>query len=285
MTISFIGTGNMGGALARAAVRAGDPQNVALADYSAEKAKTLADELGCRFAADNAAAVRASNYILLAVKPQVMKGVLEGIVPVLAECVKNGERKVLVTIAAGLPMSFYREVLGEISIPLIRLMPNTPAAVGQGMTLLTSDGASEDDIAGLERYLREAGAVSRIPENLLDAAGCVTGCAPAFTCLFLEGLADGAVMAGVPRAQALEYAARTVMGTAALLLATASTRGSSRMRSARRAVRPSRACTPWRKAALEPLRWTPFSPQWKRRWRCAQANERTAGDSPACPRI
>ena len=76
-----------------------------------------------------------------------MKGVLEGIVPVLAECVKNGERKVLVTIAAGLPMSFYREVLGEISIPLIRLMPNTPAAVGQGMTLLTSDGASEDDIA------------------------------------------------------------------------------------------------------------------------------------------
>ena len=156
MTISFIGTGNMGGALARAAVRAGDPQNVALADYSAEKAKALADELGCRFAADNAAAVRASNYILLAVKPQVMKGVLEGIVPVLAECVKNGERKVLVTIAAGLPMSFYREVLGEISIPLIRLMPNTPAAVGQGMTLLTSDGASEDDIAGLERYLREA---------------------------------------------------------------------------------------------------------------------------------
>ena len=151
MTISFIGTGNMGGALARAAVRAGDPQNVALADYSAEKAKALADELGCRFAADNAAAVRASNYILLAVKPQVMKGVLEGIVPVLAECVKNGERKVLVTIAAGLPMSFYREVLGEISIPLIRLMPNTPAAVGQGMTLLTSDGASEDDIAGLER--------------------------------------------------------------------------------------------------------------------------------------
>ena len=220
MTISFIGTGNMGGALARAAVRAGDPQNVALADYSAEKAKALADELGCRFAADNAAAVRASNYILLAVKPQVMKGVLEGIVPVLAECVKNGERKVLVTIAAGLPMSFYREVLGEISIPLIRLMPNTPAAVGQGMTLLTSDGASEDDIAGLELYLREAGAVSRIPESLLDAAGCVTGCAPAFTCLFLEGLADGAVMAGVPRAQALEYAARTVMGTAALLLAT-----------------------------------------------------------------
>ena len=105
MTISFIGTGNMGGALARAAVRAGDPQNVALADYSAEKAKALADELGCRFAADNAAAVRASNYILLAVKPQVMKGVLEGIVPVLAECVKNGERKVLVTIAAG-PVSY-----------------------------------------------------------------------------------------------------------------------------------------------------------------------------------
>ena len=62
MTISFIGTGNMGGALARAAVRAGDPQNVALADYSAEKAKALADELGCRFAADNAAAESAANF-------------------------------------------------------------------------------------------------------------------------------------------------------------------------------------------------------------------------------
>ena len=220
MTISFIGTGNMGGALARAAVRAGDPQGVTLTDYAVDKARALAEELGCRCAEDNAAAVRASDYILLAVKPQVMKGVLEGIAPVLAQCLQNGEKKILVTIAAGLPMAFYREVLGDVKLPLIRLMPNTPAAVGQGVTLLTTDSASEEEIAGLERYLREAGAVSRIPENLLDAAGCVTGCAPAFTCLFLEGLADGAVMAGVPRAQALEYAARTVLGTAALLLAT-----------------------------------------------------------------
>ena len=99
-------------------------------------------------------------------------------------------------------------------------MPNTPAAVGQGMTLLCADGASEEEIAGLQAMLARSGAFSRVPENLVDAAGCVTGCAPAFTCLFVEGLADGAVAAGVPRAQALEFAARTVLGTAALLLET-----------------------------------------------------------------
>ena len=222
MKLAFIGAGNMGGALARAACRSLDPQEVGLTDYDAAKAEALAKELGCLTLPDNASAVREADYVLLAVKPQVMPAVLAGIRPVLEDSVEKGEKKVLVTIAAGLPIASYRDALGDAlaGLPLLRLMPNTQAAVGQGMTLLCADGASEEEIAGLQAMLARSGAFSRVPENLVDAAGCVTGCAPAFTCLFVEGLADGAVAAGVPRAQALEFAARTVLGTAALLLET-----------------------------------------------------------------
>ncbi len=217
--LACIGTGNMGGSLARAACQspACGPDEVILSNRTYEKAKRLAEELGCRAAESNLEAFREAEYILLGVKPQMMEGLLRELAPAVKESMEKGERKVLVTMAAGLKISFYREVLGCEEIPVIRLMPNTPAAVGCGMTLVCTS-CPDEDTSELESLLSASGAFDRIPEEQMDAAGTLTGCTPAFAYMFMEALADGGVMAGIPRKKAQEYAARAVMGAAALLL-------------------------------------------------------------------
>ena len=94
-TVSFIGTGNMGGALIHAACRALDPRQVHITDYFADKAKAMADELGCCCESTNKAAVLAGNYIFMCVKPQVMGGVLAEIAPVVKECLDKAKRRLL----------------------------------------------------------------------------------------------------------------------------------------------------------------------------------------------
>ena len=219
--IGFIGAGNMGGSLARAACKGLDPKQVLLTDYNGSVAQNLASQLGCDTAETNEQIVRQCKFIMLGVKPHILPGVLQQIAPALAEELEKGEEKTLVSMAAGVTMATIQSYLGEAAkVPLLRIMPNTPAAVGKGMMLVHTENCPAALADEFERIMAQSGRMDRIPESLSDAAATVSGCAPAFAYQFIEGLADGAVMAGVPRDKAMTYAAQALLGAAAMVLET-----------------------------------------------------------------
>jgi pyrroline-5-carboxylate reductase len=121
-------------------------------------------------------------------------------------------------MAAGLTVADIQRMAGK-AYPVIRIMPNTPVAVGEGVVLLTvSENVSEEMKKLFCDALSGAGLLDEIPEKLMDAGSAVAGCGPAFACLFAEALADGGVACGLPRDKALTYAAQMLLGTAKLIL-------------------------------------------------------------------
>lgn len=218
---AFIGVGNMGGALARAACRAVGPDQVVLCNRTQSKAEALAEELGCSAVAGAAEAVWAAEYLFLGVKPSGMRPLLEDLAPQLRDRHRVGEDKVVVSMAAGLTIEDMRPHLAGSGyyVPVVRVMPNTCVAVGQGMTALCAGaGVDGGQLQGVEELLSATGKVERIPEELMDQFSAVAGCGPAFVYPYIEALADGGVMAGLPRKQAMEYAAQMVLGAAAMVL-------------------------------------------------------------------
>lgn len=210
----FIGVGNMGGALARAACRSAGAGNVWVTDLMREKAEALATSYGCK--AVNAEEIAASaDYVFLGAKPQAMGALLEEIRPVLDA---RESRFVLVSMAAGLAISRIEE-LAKSLYPVIRIMPNIPASVGEGMILYTANHqVTEPELEAFADGMRSAGLLDRIEEKWIDAASAISGCGPAFVYLFLEALADGGVECGLPYEKALQYAAQTVAGSARMVL-------------------------------------------------------------------
>ena len=177
--IGFIGTGNMGGALATACAKAVDPKTIHLSNKTAAKAQALADRLGCS-AASVPAVAETCNLIFLGVKPQMMADLLARIAPILKA---RTDGFVLVSMAAGLTMEQIRQMAGG-NYPVIRIMPNTPVAVGQGVILYdTTDNVSDDALALFCNAMSRGGLLDRLPEKLIDAGSAVAGCGPAFTCL------------------------------------------------------------------------------------------------------
>ncbi len=219
--VGFIGTGNMGGALARAASKSGLAEQLLLANRSPEKAQRLAEELG-GVAVSNQEAAERAQILFLGVKPHLLKGMLDGVRHVLEA---REDRLLIVSMAAGKDLATLREWLGER--PIVRIMPNIPVAVGGGVTLYTANPlVTEEDKRLLEGLLARSGMVAELEESLMDAASGVTGCGPAFAAMFVEALADGAVACGLPRKQALSYAAQMLLGSAKLLLETGEHPGS-----------------------------------------------------------
>lgn len=219
LKIGFIGAGNMGGALIEAACRSVGAENVMITDYSLEKAKELAEKTGCKVADTNDEVVKNAEYVFLAVKPDVIRGVASDIADGLNKDAEAGTKHVVVTIAAGVPISAIKECIGD-KVPVIRIMPNTPVAVGEGMILITGDGEEDENILELQEIMREAGEYLYIPEAAFDITTGVSSCAPAYTYMFISALADGAVSVGVPRERAIKLAAKTVLGSARMVLET-----------------------------------------------------------------
>ena len=215
MNVGFIGCGNMGGALARAAAKSEllAPQQLFIADRMNAQAERMAAELGGAKVSNNEEVAAVCDYIFLAVKPQMMRDVLAGIAPVLKA---RTDRFVLVTIAAGIAMESIQEMAGG-EYPVIRLMPNMPAAVGKGMILYCSSKTNLPEMVNFLHMMKEAGRFDELPENLIDAGSAVSGCGPAFVYMFIEALADGGVACGLPRQKAQEFAAQTLLGSAKLL--------------------------------------------------------------------
>ncbi len=211
---SFIGTGNMGGALARAAAKKLPSRAILLANRTAAKAEALAKELDCLTGTNEDAAAK-GKYIFLGVKPQMMRDMLDSIAPVLKA---RSDRFILVTMAAGLTMEQISAMAGG-EYAVIRIMPNTPCAVGAGVVLYDSNAlVTSAEIAEFTAALDCAGLLDQLDEHLIDAGSAVAGCGPAFASLFIEALADGGVTCGLPRAKALRYAAQMLEGTAKLML-------------------------------------------------------------------
>ena len=144
-----------------------------------------------------------------------MADMLSEIAPVLAA---RKEGFVLVSMAAGVCIADIQKMVGG-NYPVIRIMPNIPASVGQGVILFdTTDNVADNDVAAFETAMAGAGLVDRLPEKLIDAGSALSGCGPAFVSLFVEALTDGAVACGLPRDKAMAYAAATVKGSAAMIL-------------------------------------------------------------------
>ncbi len=211
----FIGTGNMGGALARAVRRKVPGEKVLLSNRTHAKAAALASELGCAAETDNHAVAKKAKYIFLGVKPQGMAGLLEDLSPTLRT---RKDRFILVNIAAGLDIEKIQAMAGA-KYPVIQLKPNTPAGIGEGMSLyLCSPEVEADEEAVFTDALEASGRLSPMQEKLMDIAGVLAGCGPAFVDMFIEALADGGVACGLPRAQAVELAAQMTAGSAKLVL-------------------------------------------------------------------
>ncbi len=211
MKYGFIGCGNMGGAIARALSQS--TTDIALSDRSG-KAKALADELGLTYS-DNETIASVCDCIFLGVKPHMMKDVLLPLHDILFE-----RKPLLVTMAAGIELWQITAFAGD-GIPVIRIMPNTPTAIGKGMIQYCRNSEVTD--LQLQTWLSDmapCGNLDPLEERLIDAASALSGCGPAYMYMFIEALADGAVACGIPRAKALEYAASTMIGAGAMVLQT-----------------------------------------------------------------
>ena len=223
-TFGFIGVGNMGGALARAACR-WRPEQVVVTNRTLDKAAALAEELDCDLAMNNETVARDAKFIFLGVKPHVVGQIVPWNFPFLMAAWKlapvlaaRGDRYVLVSMAAGLTIGRLVEMLG-FRAPVLRIMPNTPVAIGQGMVLYTAcPGVQPAELEEFCDKMAGAGRLDAIDEALMDAASAVAGCGPAFVYQFLEALADGGVACGLPRKKAIEYAAQTLAGAAGMVL-------------------------------------------------------------------
>ena len=207
--IGIIGTGAMGGAVARLIAHAAPDRALFLSNRTREKAERLAEELSARVSTNEKIAEKC-DLIFLAVKPQYMANVLSGIAPALKA---RDDHFVLVTMAAGLTTETIQTLAGG-TYPVIRIMPNTPIAVGAGVVTYCAKDVSDGELSAFTALLSDAGTLDPLPESMIDAASALAGCGPAFVDLFIEALADGAVACGLPREKALLYAAQTVEGAA-----------------------------------------------------------------------
>ena len=209
--IGFLGCGNMGGALAGACAKR--TKQILLANRTPAKAEALAAELNCQ-AADNRTVAEQCDLIFLGVKPQMMGALLAELAPVLSA---RQDRFVLVSMAAGLTIGTIRAMAGG-DYPVIRIMPNTPAAIGEGMILYCAEGVEPEEKTAFVDVMQAAGSFDELSESLIDAGSAVSGCGPAFVYPFIEAMADGAGACGLPRAKAQLYAAQTLVGAARLVL-------------------------------------------------------------------
>jgi pyrroline-5-carboxylate reductase len=206
----FIGVGNMGGALLESVSAAVGGESVAMFDLSKDKLFEKHERCGANIATLNEL-VDESKYIFLGVKPNVLPGVLDEIKDRLSS------ETVLVSMAAGVSVCDIAKHCGNERI--IRIMPNTPVSVGQGMILYcVGKDVSADEISMFLSLLSKAGKTDNIDEKSIDAAAALSGCGPAFAYMFIEALCDGAVKCGLSREKAMMYAEQTLLGSAELAM-------------------------------------------------------------------
>lgn len=216
MKLGFVGLGNMasaiiGGIMNQKLLTA---DQIIGSDLSPEGRERTSRELGIAVTADNKEVVEKAEVIFLAVKPQFYEAVISEIKE------KAGDNKVFITIAPGKSLAWIEEQFGK-KVKVVRTMPNTPAMVGEGMTVACPNAAiTETELSYVKELLGSFGEVEVIPERLMNSVVAVNGSSPAYVFMMIEAMADAAVEGGIPRAQAYKLAAQSVMGSAKMVMET-----------------------------------------------------------------
>lgn len=210
--VAVLGGGVMGEAIISAVLRSGvDVDDLDVSEPSAARATEISERYGVRAADGNAKVASRADVVVVALKPKDIAAVLEEISPRLRE------GAVLVTVAAGLPISFYEARL-PARTPVVRVMPNTPAVIGQGAGALSpGTSATAEHLSVVEELLAATGLLVRVAEKDLDAVTAISGSGPAYVFYLVDALAEAGVLLGLTRAQSLELATATFRGASALL--------------------------------------------------------------------
>lgn len=214
-TFGFIGMGNMGHAMLNGIMRSFDKSQIMFTDASDVVRVRVGEETGIKVAPTNIELANSVKYIVLAVKPQYYDEVINGIKNVITQ------DKIIISLAPGITTEDLRQKF-DANVRVVRCMPNTPAMIGEGMTGVSYDqkeyNLEEMDV--IAQFFSSFGRFSIVEERLLDTVTCVSGSSPAYVYMFIEALADSAVKYGMPRADAIEFAAMTVKGAADMVLST-----------------------------------------------------------------
>jgi pyrroline-5-carboxylate reductase len=214
--LAVLGTGKLGGILLRAYLKQElfSPKRVTATVKHNEKASALAKELGVFVTTENRKAVHGADIVLLGVKPQVVGDVLKEIAPEL------NEKALVISVAASVPTSYIEQRLGA-KVPVVRAMPNTPAAVGCGMTgICRGAHAGAEHLEMARAMFNAVGRTVVVDEKNMDAVTGLSASGPAFAYIILESLAEAGVKVGLPRDVSTLLAAQTMKGAASVVLET-----------------------------------------------------------------
>jgi pyrroline-5-carboxylate reductase len=212
--VGFIGGGKMGGVLAGGIIsrRLVPASQVIVSDVATDRLHTLKKAYGVEVTQDNKQAAKEAQILILAVKPQSMAEVLSDLCPVV------NKSHLVISIAAGIPIKFIEDRLKK-GVRVIRVMPNTPALIGEGMSALaTGAAATEADLAEARQIFDAVGLTVVVKEDLMNAVTGLSGSGPAYGFIIIEALSDAGVHMGLSRDIALKLSAQTLLGAAKLCL-------------------------------------------------------------------
>lgn len=213
--IGFIGMGNMGRAILSGVLKVFPKEEVVFSAKTLETKRKIYEQTGVEYTDSNAECANKCKYLILAVKPQFYEEVMKGIRYMVTP------EHVIISLAPGRSIEQLKGNLGPDK-RIVRVMPNTPAMVGEGMTGISCLPGELSDLETetLKNIFGACGRAEFIPERLMDAVVCASGSSPAFAYMFIEALADSAVRYGMPREQAYVFAAQAVKGAAQMVLET-----------------------------------------------------------------
>ncbi|GAB3686528.1 pyrroline-5-carboxylate reductase [Angustibacter aerolatus] len=209
--VAILGAGVMGETLLSGLVRAGrDPATLVVSERRPERVAELTEKYGVRVV-DNAEAAAAARTVVLVVKPQDMTAALAEIRDHLTP------GTLVVSLAAGITTASIEAALPE-GTPVVRVMPNTPALVDEGMAAVSPGAHCDDDhLEAAEELLRSCGRVLRLPEHHLDAVTAISGSGPAYIFYVVEAMIEAGVLLGLPRSTSTELVVQTLFGAATML--------------------------------------------------------------------
>ncbi|MDD6202338.1 MAG: pyrroline-5-carboxylate reductase [Lachnospiraceae bacterium] len=216
MKIGLIGFGNMASAITGGMLKNGfaKPEDIIVSRRDEEKLIEIESKYQIAATTDNREVAKEADVLILAVKPQMLSGVIEEIRGI------TRPEQLIVSIAAGKSIKWLCEAFGR-TVKIVRCMPNTPALVGEACTGICFNRlVSQEEKTYILDLFSCLGMASEVPENLMDVVVGVSGSSPAYVFMFIEAIADAAVCMGMPRKQAYEFTAQAVMGSAKLMLET-----------------------------------------------------------------
>ncbi len=216
MKLGIVGLGNMANAILGGIIKSGlfAPSDITGSDKDVAQRESAAEKLGINICEHNEDALKDSDYVIIAVKPQVYEAVL----PEIKKAMKK--EQVVISIAPGKTLAYLGDRLVD-GAKIVRLMPNTPALVGEGCTgACRNKNVTDEEFAFVMKMLAGFGKAYEVKEDQMDAVVAVSGSSPAYVFMLIDAMADGAVAEGLDRATAIKMAAQAVLGSAKMVLET-----------------------------------------------------------------